>query len=44
MNEILKIYIKQEIRLNDHGDFPSSLESERTFKCVSKLDWILNSF
>lgn len=38
MNEILnEMYIKQEIRLNDHGDFPSSLESGRTFECVSKL-------
>lgn len=38
MNEIPKVYIKQEIRLNDHDDFPFNLESERTFKCDTKLD------
>lgn len=34
----------QKIRLNDHSDFPSGLKSERTYKCISKLDYILKSF
>lgn len=44
INEISIIYVMQKIRLNDHSDFPSGLKSERTYKCISKLDYILKSF